>query len=140
MDHAKCHQNFAVERAESVFPEPGFATVIMTVQTNQMKRAVTTLTPAVSENFSVEAVESASLSCLFVTVIMIVLTNQMKKTAKELVALTTFNAATRGSAFLKIGSVMAIGTVLTIQTKKTALKCLHVAAENSSVVIARVFM
>lgn len=96
---------------------PGFATVLMTVQTNQMKKAVTTLTPAVSENFSVEAVESASLSRLFVTVTMIVQTNQMKKTAKALVAPTTFNVATRESAFLKTGSVMAIETVLTIQTK-----------------------
>ena len=68
-------------------------------------------------------------------------TNQMKKTAKSLVAPTTFDAVTRGNAFQNAGSAMVIEIVLTIRMKQTVLKwCRHVAAENSSVKMARVFI
>ena len=65
----------------------------------------------------------------------------MKKIAQALVEQTTSNAMAKGSVFPKAGSVMVIETVLTIQTKQTALKrCRHVAGENSSVKMVRVFM
>ena len=68
----------------------------------------------------------------------------MKKTAhrQALVVQTTLNAVTKErSVFPKAGSVMVIETVLIIQTKQTALKwCRHVAGENSSVKMVRVFM
>lgn len=55
---------------------------------------------------------------------------------------STLNAVTKErSVFPKPGSAMVIEIVWTIQTKQTALRwCRHVARENSSVKMVRVFI